>query len=160
MSNPNPVREQPMRRFRESTLYNWLGERAKRFVRSWRRFDTYANQPMPVGRKWCWTWLAPDGCAWFAAVLVTPPIARCLAGRLASGPTVATDGWRRPTRMAPRRPLRPSAERPPGKGNQRDGRHARSQIQRTMACSSPAVDRSNHHNKRAATDLWRDGQWR
>ncbi|MER9631010.1 hypothetical protein [Mesorhizobium sp. M0296] len=80
-----------MRRFSElaldvgSRLYNWLGEGVKRFVRSWRRFDAHVNQPMPEGRKWFWTWLGPDGYAWFA-----PALAISLITSLALGPTVET----------------------------------------------------------------------
>jgi hypothetical protein len=91
MSKPHPDRKQPMTRFRQlaldtgSRLYNWLGDWVKRFVRSWRRFDAYVNQPMPAGRKWFWTWLAPDGYAWFA-----PALAVLLITSIALGPTVET----------------------------------------------------------------------
>lgn len=50
-------------------LYNWLGTKAKDFVRWWRKFDAFVNQPLPTGRAWYWTWLAPDGYAWFVPLL-------------------------------------------------------------------------------------------
>jgi hypothetical protein len=51
------------------SLYDFLGVYVRRFVRWWRRFDAFVNQPLPSGRAWYWTWLAPDGYSWFAPVL-------------------------------------------------------------------------------------------
>lgn len=67
------------------SLYNWLGARVKRFVRWWRRFDAVVNQPLPAGRAWFWTWLAPDGYAWFASALSI-----LLVVVMALGPTFRT----------------------------------------------------------------------
>ncbi|PBB26369.1 hypothetical protein FJV83_21275 [Mesorhizobium sp. WSM4307] len=50
-------------------LYNWLGAKTRSFVRWWRRFDGFVNQPLPTGRAWYWSWIAPDGYAWFVPVL-------------------------------------------------------------------------------------------
>ena len=40
------------------------------------------NQPLPEGRAWYWTWLAPDGYAWFVPVL-----SLLLIATMALGPT-------------------------------------------------------------------------
>ncbi len=54
---------------REASIYNWLGERVRGFVRWWREFDAWLNQPLPKGRRLAWRWLAPDGYAWFVPLL-------------------------------------------------------------------------------------------
>ncbi len=69
----------------ESSAYNWLGERVRAFVRLWRRFDAWLNQPLPAGRRLAWRWLAPDGYAWFVPVL-----AGVLVLAMALGPTIET----------------------------------------------------------------------
>lgn len=68
---------------REASIYNWLGEHVRGFVRWWREFDAWLNQPLPKGRPIAWRWLAPDGYAWFVPVL-----AGILTLAMALGPTV------------------------------------------------------------------------
>ncbi|MGO7047581.1 patatin-like phospholipase family protein [Rhizobium johnstonii] len=68
---------------REASIYNWLGEHVRSFVRWWREFDAWLNQPLPKGRHIAWRWLAPDGYAWFVPVL-----AAILTLAMALGPTV------------------------------------------------------------------------
>jgi hypothetical protein len=68
---------------REASIYNWLGEHVRGFVRWWREFDAWLNQPLPKGRGLAWRWLAPDGYAWFVPVL-----AGILTLAMALGPTV------------------------------------------------------------------------
>jgi hypothetical protein len=73
---------QPIPGDSEAGVYNWLGARVKRFVRWWRWLDALVNQPLPEGRAWYWTWLAPDGYAWFVPVL-----SLLLIATMALGPT-------------------------------------------------------------------------
>jgi len=68
---------------REASIYNWLGERVRGFVRWWREFDAWLNKPLPKGRGLAWRWLAPDGHAWFV-----PLLAGILTLVMALGPTV------------------------------------------------------------------------
>ncbi|MBB3388121.1 hypothetical protein FHT82_000841 [Rhizobium sp. BK275] len=53
MKEPSP--------YPEASVYNWLGEHVRSFVRLWRRFDARLNRPLPKGRRLAWRWLAPDG---------------------------------------------------------------------------------------------------
>jgi hypothetical protein len=75
MAQPSPGNSQP-------GLYNWLGGYEKWLVRYWRQFDAFVNQPLPRGRALYWTWLAPDGYAWFV-----PALSILLIANMALGPT-------------------------------------------------------------------------
>jgi len=69
------------------SFYNFLGEKVKHFVRWWRKLDAYVNRPLPPGRNKIWTWIAPDGYAWFV-----PFLAAVLVIAMALGPTFKTTG--------------------------------------------------------------------
>ncbi len=62
MDQANTANDQP-------GLYNWLGAKTRNFVRWWRKFDGFVNQPLPTGRAWYWSWIAPDGYAWFVPAM-------------------------------------------------------------------------------------------
>ncbi|RDJ00819.1 hypothetical protein B5K05_33680 [Rhizobium phaseoli] len=67
----------------EGRIYNWLGGHVRGFVRWWRAFDAWLNQPLPKGRRPAWRWLAPDGYPWFV-----PLLSGILVLTMALGPTV------------------------------------------------------------------------
>lgn len=71
----------------EHGWYHLLGERVKRLVRLWRRFDAKVNKPLPEGRSTFWTLMAPDGYPWYA-----PALGLLLVITMALGPTIET-GW-------------------------------------------------------------------